>query len=347
MCAVIQENVDLQTLNTFGLKALARYFCRVDSEALLKQALAFTREHHLPLLLIGGGSNLLLRENFPGLVIQVALRGVTHTLRDANTVRVHAASGENWHAFVQHCLAQGWYGLENLALIPGSVGAAPIQNIGAYGVEAGDFIESVDVIDIHTGERETLSREQCAFAYRDSVFKHSLRGRKLILGVSFLLWRTPRPNLRYGALAQALNGKAAEPQQIFDAVCAIRRSKLPDPAMLGNAGSFFKNPVLSAEHYARLQQVNHDIPGFPSADGGSVKVPAAWLIERAGWKGRSHGGAAVYEKQALVLVNRDNASAQDVVELAQHIMTSVQQQFAVTLEPEVQWVPPFDAPPLV
>lgn len=341
---MIRENVDLQALNTFGLKALARYFCRVDSEARLSQALDFAREHKLPLLLMGGGSNLLLRENFPGLVMQVALRGITHTLQDERSVRVHAASGENWHDFVQHCLSQGWYGLENLALIPGSVGAAPIQNIGAYGVEAGDFIECVDVVDIRTGERQTLNHEQCAFGYRDSVFKHSLRGRKLILGVTFRLWRTPQPNLRYAVLAQALSDKGAGPQEIFDAVCAIRRSKLPDPAVLGNAGSFFKNPVLSAEHYARLQQTNPDIPGFPSDAGGPVKVPAAWLIEKAGWKGRSHGGAAVYEKQALVLVNRDHASARDVVELAQQIMTSVQQQFGVALEPEVQWVPPFEPP---
>ncbi|MCB1664385.1 MAG: UDP-N-acetylmuramate dehydrogenase [Pseudomonadales bacterium] len=340
---MIQEHVDLQSLNTFGLKASARYFCHADSEPVLNEALRFAQTRDLPLLVIGGGSNLLLREDFSGVVIRMALSGIAHEVRDDDSVCVDAASGENWHDFVAHCLAQGWYGLENLALIPGSVGAAPIQNIGAYGVEAGDFIESVRVLDIATGQQQTLSREACDFGYRDSVFKRSLRGNTLILGVRFRLWRQPQPNIRYAALAESLRGKQPGPQEIFDAVCAIRRSKLPDPAELGNAGSFFKNPVISAAHYARLQQVAHDIPGFVSGDGHSVKVPAAWLIERAGWKGRSVGGAAVYERQALVIVNRDHASAQDVVTLATEIMASVRQQFGVALEPEVQWVPPFSA----
>lgn len=338
---MIQENVDLQSLNTFGLKARARYFCHADSELALKEALQFAKAHELALLVMGGGSNLLLREDFSGLVIRVALTGIDCEVRDEQSVIVDVASGENWHEFVAHCLASGWYGLENLALIPGSVGAAPIQNIGAYGVEVGDFIDGVRVLDIATGQRQILSREACEFGYRDSVFKRSLSGNTVILGVRFRLRRQARPNIRYAALAEALQGRKADPQRIFETVCAIRRSKLPDPTRLGNAGSFFKNPVIDAALYARLQQTAHDIPGFVSADGKSVKVPAAWLIERAGWKGRAVGGAAVYERQALVIVNRDNASAEDVVRLATEIMASVHQQFGVVLEPEVQWVPPF------
>ncbi len=338
----MQQNVDLQPLNSFGLPARARWFCAVDTLDTLQQALQFARVQALPVLVLGGGSNILLREDFPGLVLHMQLRGLQVLEDDGDTVRVQVACGENWHAFVSECLAQGWHGLENLALIPGSVGAAPIQNIGAYGVEAGERIESVLVWNRDTSAVEQIAAADCEFAYRDSVFKRQYRDSRIILHVVFRLQRHAALNLSYSTLAQALAGQQpVTPQAVFDAVCRIRRSRLPDPAELGNAGSFFKNPVVSAACHRELQQRFGDVPGH-AVDAGAeapVKLPAAWLIERAGWKGRRLAQAGVYEKQALVLVNHGGARAQDVVDLAQAIMADVRKQFGIALEPEVQWVP--------
>ncbi len=344
---MLAEHIDLQAYNSFGLAVNARYFTRAQTLQELQEAVAFARANSLPMLLLGGGSNVLLRADFPGLVILMALRGITEAQGPAGTVLVSAAGGEPWHEFVQHCLARGLCGLENLALIPGCVGAAPMQNIGAYGVEVKDFISDVKVLDIGSGAIETMSNAQCAFGYRDSVFKGALRGQKIVLSVTFALARGAAPNLSYGALADALSdkGAAVSAQDVFDAVCAIRREKLPDPKVLGNAGSFFKNPVLCAQDFARLQQAHPALPSFAAPGAaGERKVPAAWLIEQAGWKGRQHGGAAVYEKQALVIVNRDHATAEDVVSLAMAIMASVQARFGVRLEPEVQWIPALETP---
>ncbi len=338
----MQQNVDLQPLNTFALPARARWFCAVESLATLQQALQFAQAQALPVLVLGGGSNVLLREDFPGLVLHMQLRGVQRLADDGDTVRVQAACGENWHDFVSTCLTRGWHGLENLALIPGSVGAAPIQNIGAYGVEAGERIESVQVFNRETASVESIAAADCGFGYRDSVFKRQYRDSRIILQVVFRLQRSAAVNLSYSALAQALAGQQpVTPQAVFDAVCRIRRSRLPDPAVLGNAGSFFKNPVIPAALHRDLQQRYGDVPGH-AVEGAEplIKLPAAWLIERAGWKGRRLGQAGVYEKQALVLVNHGGARAQDVVDLAQAIMADVQQQFGIALEPEVQWVPP-------
>lgn len=340
--SLVREHVDLKPYNSFGLSVSARYFTRVESLEQLREAVALCREKSLPMLLLGGGSNVLLREDFPGLVIQIALKGISQELSADGRVRVAAASGEHWHGFVAHCLANGLHGLENLALIPGCVGAAPMQNIGAYGVEVKDFITEVQVLDIATGAIETMSNEQCAFGYRDSVFKGAMKGQKIVLRVSFALQRSAVANLSYGALAQVLaeKGATASAQDVFDAVCAIRREKLPDPSVLGNAGSFFKNPVLGAQQFAQLLKENPALPSFPAPGAaGERKLPAAWLIEQAGWKGKSVGGAAVYEKQALVIVNRGQATAQDVTSLAMQIIDSVQARFGVRLEPEVQWVP--------
>lgn len=341
----MRENVDLTPYNSFGLSVNARYFTSVETLQQLQQAVAFSQENSLPLLLLGGGSNLLLRGDYPGLVVQVGLKGITQAQSDEGRVLVTVASGENWHGFVEYCLENGMYGVENLALIPGCVGAAPMQNIGAYGVEVKDIITQVQVLDIASGAIETLTNAQCAFGYRDSVFKGTLRGQKIVLGVTFELQRSCTPNVSYGALADALASKGTNvsAQDVFDAVCAIRREKLPDPRVLGNAGSFFKNPVLSAVDFARLQAEHPVLPSFPAPGSeGERKVPAAWLIEQAGWKGKRQGGAAVYEKQALVIVNRDHATAQDVVNLALAIIGSVQTRFGVQLEPEVQWVPPLE-----
>ena len=343
--SAVREHVDLTAFNSFGLSVKARYFARVETLEQLCAVVAFCRDDAVPMLLLGGGSNVLLREDFPGLVIQMALKGISQREGTDGRVRVNAASGENWHDFVAYCLAKGLHGLENLALIPGCVGAAPMQNIGAYGVEVKDFITEVRVFDIASGAIETLSNAQCAFGYRDSVFKGALRGQKIVLGVTFELARNTEPNLSYGVLADALahKGAAVSAQDVFDAVCAIRREKLPDPRVLGNAGSFFKNPVLGAQDFARLLEAHPALPSFPApGTGGERKVPAAWLIEQAGWKGQNNGGAAVYEKQALVIVNRDHATAQDVVGLALAIIASVEARFGISLEPEVQWIPALD-----
>lgn len=345
--SAVREHIDIKAYNSFGLAVKARYFTRVQTLQELRDAVAFAHIKSVPMLLLGGGSNVLLRGDFPGLVILIALTGITQTANGNDKVCVTAASGEHWHGFVEHCLAQGLHGLENLALIPGCVGAAPMQNIGAYGVEVKDFITEVQVFDIASGAIENMSNAQCAFGYRDSVFKGALRGQKIVLAVSFELSRSGAPNLSYGALADALadKGGAVTAQDVFDAVCAIRRDKLPDPKVLGNAGSFFKNPVLCAEVFASLAQAHPALPSFAApGTAGERKVPAAWLIEQAGWKGKQQGGAAVYEKQALVIVNRDNASAEDVVGLAMAIIESVHTRFGVRLEPEVQWIPALETP---
>ena len=343
--SAIQEHVDLTPYNSFKLQVSARYFCAADSVSQLLQALAFAKQQHLPLLLLGGGSNVLLRQNFLGLVLQVAIKGIEIEDEDEHSVTVTAANGENWHQFVQYCLQQQFYGLENLALIPGNVGAAPIQNIGAYGVEVKDFIQQVTVLDIASGQVENISAKECEFGYRDSIFKGRLAGSKIVLSVSFTLHRHAQVNCSYKALEQALAplGRAPSPEDVFAAVCRVRREKLPDPATLGNAGSFFKNPVISKERYAQLQAQWPSIPGFEDPQNPhSIKVPAAWLIDQAGWKGKSRGGAQVYEQQALVIVNRSNAQAADIEALALAIIESVWERYQLRLEPEVQWVPAFN-----
>jgi UDP-N-acetylmuramate dehydrogenase len=344
--AFIQENVDLSSRNTFGIRAHARYFCAVRSLQELRVALQFRRVRQVPLLVLGGGSNVLLCADYPGVVVQMSLPGIEVLAEREGELLVRAASGESWHGFVQHCLHNGYYGLENLALIPGSVGAAPIQNIGAYGVEVRDLVSAVTVLDISSGEIETLTAAQCEFEYRDSVFKGRLRGRKIVLDVTFRLHRQPRVNLSYAALAQALSEVSDPlPGDVFAAVCAIRTSKLPDPAVLGNAGSFFKNPLIAKTHYDKLLQSYANLPAYPVFDREGqlsttmVKLPAAWLIEQAGLKGKSCGRAAVYQQQPLVLVNLGGATAVEVVSLARQILASVERLFDIRLEPEVQWIP--------
>lgn len=362
------EHFDLQAHNTFGLSVRARYFCQAENARQCRDALQFAHGNALPLLVLGGGSNVLFREDYPGVVMHMTSRGIDVISESPDRVLVRAASGENWHSFVEYSLQAGLHGLENLALIPGCVGAAPIQNIGAYGVEVKDMIDTVEVLDVASGEIAALTGAQCEFGYRDSIFKHRLRGRKVIISVTFRLHRTPDVNLGYAALAQALSSiPDPQPQQVFDAVCAIRRSKLPDPAVLGNAGSFFKNPVIAKEVFATIGRSWPGLPAFPVNDthgrgstrgdavgsevgsevesavrsaSESVKVPAAWLIENAGWKGRTVGQAGVYQQQPLVLVNHGGARAADIIALAEQVMASVHEQFGIQLEPEVQWVPP-------
>lgn len=339
MSAGIQQDVDLSPYNSFGVSARAAWFMALEQREDVELAREFAARHGLPILVLGEGSNILFVKDFPGLVLQVANRGMA--LEDAEAVTVQA--GENWHDFVKQCLSSGLYGLENLALIPGKVGAAPVQNIGAYGAELEQFLVSVEVCDLLTGQWQSLSREQCEFAYRSSLFKRagmnagkSGQAQWLIFSLTLSLSRQFSPNLSYGALAEVFSDQAeATPQAVFEAVCAIRRSKLPDPAELGNAGSFFKNPLISAERYHALQQEYPDIPAF-AAEPGLVKVPAAWLLEQAGWKGKRRGQAGVHDKHALVLVNHGGASGEDIYLLAQDMSNSVLQRFGIALQPEVR-----------
>lgn len=332
----IERDFSLRDHNTFGIAAAAQVYLRVRSADTLLAVKDNAALSGLPRLVLGGGSNILLTRDFAGLVLHMCSQGIEIVGADANATYVRAAAGENWHRFVQWTLAQGLGGLENLSLIPGSVGAAPIQNIGAYGVELKDCFHALRAFDFDSGEIFTLDRTACEFGYRDSVFKHRLRARAVILDVSFALPKQWQPNLRYADVAQevAARGLAAPTaQDISAAVIAIRTRKLPDPARIGNAGSFFKNPVVSAGERATLLGRYPQLVSYLQSDG-SFKLAAGWLIDQCGWKGRNVGPAGVYEKQALVLVNRGGASGQDIVQLANAIQADVLARFGVLLEPE-------------
>ena len=334
----VSQHVPLRAFNTFGIDAQADAYLPIESAAQLAALREDAVLARLPRLVMGGGSNILLTADFHGIVLHSRSRGIAIVSQDVDTVYLRAAGGESWQALVDWTLQHQIGGMENLSLIPGSVGAAPIQNIGAYGAEVATMIDTLTVYDFDSGNCKTLDRNTCAFGYRDSIFKQSLRDRVMILDVTFALPRRWQPNLRYAELADALSGVAAPTmQQVSDAVCAIRRRKLPDPAVIGNAGSFFKNPVVSREQRDRLllrypALVSHDQPD------GSVKLAAGWLIDQCGWKGRSLGKAGVHEQQALVLVNRGGARGDDILRLAEAITADIWQHFAVMLEPEPVYI---------
>lgn len=336
----LQEDVSLRPYNSFGLDARTRWFARCGDADQIARAVAEARERRRSLFILGGGSNLLLTGDVPGLVLRVENRGIEFLGETHSSRRVRAAAGESWHDFVMHTLDAGWPGLENLSLIPGTVGAAPIQNIGAYGVELESMFESLDALEIDSGQVVTLDRVACRFGYRDSVFKHAARGKYVILGVTIALPKAWRPQTGYRDLADGLAANGItdpSPREISDAVIAIRRSKLPDPAILGNAGSFFKNPLVSGEKLAALKNSHPGIVSYPQRGGGH-KLAAAWLIDQAGWKGKVLGGAAVHDRQALVLVNRGGATAADVVALARAIQADILARYGIALEPEPEWL---------
>ncbi|GGO85441.1 UDP-N-acetylenolpyruvoylglucosamine reductase [Marinobacterium nitratireducens] len=335
----VQQDVDLRALNTFGFAARAERFVRAQSLDMLQQAVVLARTEGWPLLLLGGGSNLVLRERIPGLVVQVALKGRAVRV-EGDSVLATVAAGESWHDTVAWSLQQGYFGLENLALIPGTVGAAPMQNIGAYGVELEERFHELRALDIETGEICRFSRADCAFGYRDSLFKSRQPGRYVILDVTFALSCRPEPVLRYRALAEELQRRGIEqptPQDVFDAVCSVRRSKLPDPALIGNAGSFFKNPVVTAAQYRSLRTAFPDLVAFEA--GQDYKLAAGWLIDRCGWKGHRQGAVGVYPHQALVLVNEGEGCASELLRLADAITDSVRERFGVELEMEPRVYP--------
>lgn len=338
---LVEKNVPLQACNTFHIVARAHTLVRLRSLADLQALLANPEWAEVPKFVLGGGSNIVLTGDVKPMVLKVEMMGRRLVRETARAWVLEAGAGENWHEFIAWSLAQGYPGLENMALIPGSVGASPVQNVGAYGVELQDRFESLDAVDLQTGQLFTLNAAQCGFGYRDSVFKHAskplgLAGRALITAVRFALPKPWRAVLGYADLEKKrIQSGVSEPsaQQIFDWVCDIRRAKLPDPALIGNAGSFFKNPTVSAEQCQDIIGRDPKIVHYLLADG-SAKLAAGWLIDACGWRGKSVGNAGVYEKQALVLVNRGGATGGEVMTLARAIQTSVYERFGIMLEPE-------------
>ena len=337
----IQHNISLQPHNTLGLSVSARYFAEVSTLTKLREVVFWAQAEALPVLPLGGGSNIVLAGDYHGLVIQLALKE-RRIVKQGEKLLVTAGAGENWHDFVQWTIQHGCFGLENLSLIPGSVGAAPIQNIGAYGVEIKDRFHSLVAMDIHTCELVTYTAEQCRFDYRDSVFKGADRNRFVIVSVTFVLDSHFVPQLDYGHLRNAVAAEAAEQpitaQLVSAVVCRTRSQKLPDPAVVGNAGSFFKNPLIDDAHHQKLLTEVPDLVAYPS--GAQWKLAAGWLIERCGFKGVTReSGAGVYPLQALVLVNNGGATGSDILGLAKEIQEAVYQRFGVELEIEPQIYP--------
>lgn len=334
MSLTLKEHLSLKPFNTFGVDVRAQLFGEARDEAEVRQALTLAAQRGLPLRVIGGGSNLLLTGDVPALVLRMASRG-RRILADGERVLIEAEAGEPWHPFVLWSLEQGLAGLENLSLIPGTVGAAPMQNIGAYGVEIKDVFAGLTALDRETGELRDFALADCAFGYRDSLFKHQA-DRWVILRVRFALRRSAQLHLDYGPIRQRLDAQgiqAPTPLDVSRAVCAIRSEKLPDPARLGNAGSFFKNPLVPAEQAERLGAEHPELVAYPAAEG-QVKLAAGWLIERAGWKGFRDGDAGVHERQALVLVNYGQATGSQLLSLARRIQADIAARFGVTLEIE-------------
>ena len=331
---------NLQNYNTLASPVCADFFVSVKNEGELIEAIKFAKEKSIPLLILGGGSNIVLYDNFPGLVIHVQLLGKHLEREDENYTYVKAAAGENWSDFVDYCLDQHYWGLENLSLIPGNIGAAPIQNIGAYGVELKDVFEELTALEIKTGLTITFTHEACRFDYRDSVFKHEFKDQFVITSVTFKLSKIPSLKLHYPALQKALTNYPSEdltPELVGQVVCDVRRSKLPDPKNIPNVGSFFKNPIVTIVQLTNIQHSFSDVVFYP-VDSSHVKLAAAWLIDRAGWRGVNRG-AAVHSEQALVLTNPSKLSGDKVLELADDIKHSVLQMFGVELEQEPRAYP--------
>ena len=337
----ISQDVSLQPYNTFGIEATARHWVLIRSIEDLQKLLRQPEYASMPKLILGGGSNILLTKNFEGIVIKMDIQGISVVEENEDQVWVKAGGGVNWHALVMYSIEQGFGGIENMSLIPGTVGAAPMQNIGAYGVEMKDVFVSLEALSIATGEVVTFNHADCEFRYRSSVFKQKHKGKYIITSVTMRLDKHPRINTSYGAIEETLARMLADRpddtpgiREVSQAVISIRQSKLPDPAQIGNAGSFFKNPVISRQQYDALRERYEGIPGYPISEQ-EVKVPAGWLIEQCGWKGRRQGAIGVHDKQALVLVNHGGGKGEDLKKLAYQIQESVKHTFDIRIEPEV------------
>lgn len=322
----------MQSLNSLALPAYAEYFCSVSDTEQLLGAIKYAQQNNLPITPLGGGSNIVLAGDILGLVVHLNIKGISCAPAVGPQIDVTFAAGENWHEMVKHCLVKGWYGLENLSLIPGNMGAAPIQNIGAYGVELCDLFVSLRAIDINSGDSVELNHKQCEFGYRDSIFKQVCKDRYLITHVCLRLSTEPSTNITYPALAEALAGSTPTPQLVSEAVCRIRQEKLPDPANLPNAGSFFKNPVVTESELARLCIDSERAPTYLQPDG-RYKIAAAWLIDQCGFRGERRGAVGVHRHQALVLVNYGGTGTQ-LMALATEIQDAVAAKFGVDLDLE-------------
>jgi UDP-N-acetylmuramate dehydrogenase len=331
---IIQENISLKKYNTFGISVNAKRFISVDSVYELQQLLKIEKD----IFLISGGSNMLLTKDIDKLVVHIDIKGISIDNEDDNAAYLTVNAGENWHEFVLWCVSENYGGIENLSLIPGNVGTCPIQNIGAYGVEVKDTITKVEALDIKTGKLVQFSNEQCNFGYRNSIFKNEAKGKYIITSVSFKLSKNNHNlNSSYGAIENELASKnITNPslKNISEAIIAIRESKLPDPKEIGNSGSFFKNPVIATTQFLKLQKRYSNIPSYKISDT-EVKVPAGWLIEQAGFKGKRFGEFGVHEKQALVLVNYGNATGKEIHQLAEKIKEIIFNKFGIDLEIEV------------
>ena len=372
----IQKNFSLKNHNTFGVEISAKYFAEINSVEELRETLKYSKTQNPPTLFLGGGSNILFTDNFDGLVIQLNLKGISEEILNENEVLVTAKAGENWHEFVQFCLAKNYGGLENLSLIPGNVGTSPMQNIGAYGTEIKDTFVSCQVLNLENLNKndvtqsviEVFSHEKCQFGYRESIFKRAGKGKYIILEVTFKLTRKNHQiKTEYGAISSELKNLGISTtlnvtnqdtrnvtnqdtrnvtgnkvqnitiQDVSKAVINIRESKLPNPKVIGNAGSFFKNPSISLEQFAEVLEKNPEIPNYPN--GNLVKIPAGWLIEKCGWKGKQIGNVASHELQALVIVNKTgNATGKEIYDFSTMIIESVKEKFGIELEREVNVV---------
>lgn len=337
----IQRNIDLATMNTMAVPAVADYFISVEHVEDISSIAAWARHNALDIFILGGGSNVILPERYHGLVIHPAFKGMDfRDCKNSDDVEVTVGAGETWHTFVADCVSTGYFGLENLALIPGTCGAAPVQNIGAYGVELENIFISLVAFDFHEDKVVIFDKAQCEFSYRDSIFKNAERNRYMILSITLGLSRRARSVIGYPVLAeyfQKQNITSPQPKEIFEAVVNIRSQKLPDPAVIPNSGSFFKNPIVSADNFLQLKKKFPNIVAF-DLPSGEKKLAAAWLIESAGWKGKSSDGVSVHDRHALVLTNPNRCTSDRILSVAQEIIRDVYERFDVNLEMEPQTV---------
>ena len=334
----LQQNISLKQYNTFGIDSTAAFFACFTSVEELQELIAYFSGKEK--LILGGGSNILFTKNYAGAVLKNSIRGIEVIKEDDEHIYIKAGSGERWHPFVLHCIRNHYAGVENLSLIPGCVGASPMQNIGAYGVEIKDIFHSLEAFHIHEKKIETFTKDLCAFGYRESVFKNKYKNQFVITSVTYKLYKKPRIKISYGAIAQELEKMQVNTptiKDVSDAVINIRQSKLPDPAKIGNAGSFFKNPMIDKNHFQSILAAHPRIPHYP-AEENKIKVPAGWLIEKAGWKGYRRNDYGVHALQALVLVNYGNAKGKDIYNLSEEIISDIYSKFGILLEREVNIV---------
>ncbi len=330
----LKRNISLKPYNTFAIEATAKYFTDVFSISQLKNALQFAKENNFQFKIISGGSNVLFVEQEYEFIIHILIGGIEKTFESEYEIHYKVGAGVKWHTFVKYCVNKGLGGIENLSLIPGSVGASPMQNIGAYGVEIKDVFKSLTALEISTGQLKIFSLNDCKFGYRESVFKNELKNKFIIIDVTYKLLKNPKFNISYGALSGLLEKKELSVSTISDAVISIRQSKLPDPSVIGNAGSFFKNPEVSNERFNKLKEKYPEIPSY-NLENGNVKIPAGWLIETCGWKGFRKNDAGCHKHQALVLVNYGSATGNEILDLSDEIVSSVKQKFGIELQKEV------------